>query len=83
MGDYVKQIKDMTDLEAGKIVARELAFWAENEHSKLVQARLKKNTTISAREISEMAGEMRAYIKVMEEASRLENLCKLYQERRK
>lgn len=77
----IKAIKDMTNWEAGKLVARNLAFWACEKHSELVQARLKKNATISDREIAEMAGEMRAYIKVMEEASTLENMCKLYQER--
>lgn len=79
----IKQIKDMTNWEAGKLVARKLAFWASEEHSKLVRARLAKNKTISEREIAEMAGEMRAYIKIMEEASTLENMCKLYQERSK
>ena len=79
----IKQIKDMTNWEAGKLVARKLAFWASEEHSKLVQARIKKNATISDREIAEMTGEMRAYIKTMEEASTLENMCKLYQGRSK
>lgn len=77
----IKAIKDMTNWEAGKLVARKLAFWASEEHSKLVQARVKKNATISKREIAEMAGEMRAYIKIMEQANTLENMCKLYQER--
>lgn len=79
--DELKQIKDMTNWETGKLIARKIGFWASEEYSKLVQARIKKNATISAREIAEMAGEMRAYIKIMEQASTLENMCKLYQER--
>lgn len=79
--DEIKQIKDMTNWEVGKLIARRVAFWASEEHSRLVQARLKKGATISAEKIAEMAGEMRAYIRIMEEASTLENMCKLYQER--
>lgn len=79
--DELKQIKDMTNWETGKLIARKIGFWASEEHSRLVQARIKKNATINEREIAEMAGEMRAYIKIMEQASTLENMCKLYQER--
>lgn len=77
----MEELREMKNWESGKLVARKLAFWASEEHSKLVQERVKKNATISAREISEMAGEMRAYMKIMEEANTLENMCKLYQER--
>ena len=81
MENYIKQLKGILPLESGKLVARKIAFWASEEHSKLVQKRIKDNATISKERIAEMAGEMRAYIKVMEYASTIENTCKLWQDR--
>lgn len=77
----IKELKSLTPLKSGELVARAISFWASERHSELVQRRIAKNKDITKSEVSEMAGEMRAYIQIMEYATKLENACKLEQDR--